>query len=104
MVCFLKFVNKLRSGLKLAINNSQTSTTSNTSTTTTPSTPTTPGGTRLQMFKNFFKYDQRNVMNLCEIFNMLLFYLQMNALFDKLRLIENNNNSNELVLRYFITY
>lgn len=87
----------------MAINNSHTTTTSNTSTTSTPTTPTTPGGTKLQMFKNFFKYDKRNVMSLCEIFNMLLFYLQLNALFDKLKLIDNNNVNNEIVLRYFYT-
>ncbi|XP_044270884.1 protein phosphatase 1 regulatory subunit 12A isoform X6 [Tribolium madens] len=40
----------LRSGLKLPIGTNQPVTT-----TSTPTTPTTPGGTRLQMFKNFFK-------------------------------------------------
>lgn len=30
--------------------------TTTTTSTTTPTTPTTPGGTRLAIFKNFFKY------------------------------------------------
>lgn len=35
---------------------STTTTTTTTTSTTTPTTPTTPGGTRLAIFKNFFKY------------------------------------------------
>ncbi|XP_049819408.1 protein phosphatase 1 regulatory subunit 12A-like isoform X2 [Aethina tumida] len=45
----------LRSGLKLPIGKEATPSTPTTTTSTTPTTPTTPGGTRLQMFKNFFK-------------------------------------------------
>ncbi|XP_068898692.1 protein phosphatase 1 regulatory subunit 12A isoform X3 [Tenebrio molitor] len=44
----------LRSGLKLPIGTNQPVTVTTTSTSTV-TTPTTPGGTRLQMFKNFFK-------------------------------------------------
>jgi hypothetical protein len=48
-------VNFFVSGLKLPIGTNQPVTVTTTSTSTV-TTPTTPGGTRLQMFKNFFKY------------------------------------------------
>jgi protein phosphatase 1 regulatory subunit 12A len=47
-------VNFFVSGLKLPIGTNQPVTVTATSTSTV-TTPTTPGGTRLQMFKNFFK-------------------------------------------------
>lgn len=50
------FIFAYNSGLKLAIGTNQPPTSSSSTPTTTPSTPTTPGGTRLAMFKNFFKY------------------------------------------------